>query len=246
MKAFHFVSLALGSLFVAGAPCHAASVSSSNVVIDGDGQSVVIINGQVVSGGQATHVASGPMKTEERSLTAFSSITLAAPVEMSFTAGARPRLVVSAPADVLPLLSTTVEGGRLVVKLTGSVVLHDPIRIEASGPVLESVDIAGAGDLRATGITGRLLRVEVSGSGNVIASGRAERVEARISGSGAVDVSTLQARDLAVEVSGSGDVKAYASQAAQVAVLGSGDVRVWGKPAQRSVNRLGSGQVSFD
>lgn len=234
-------------VLVAGQTCLAASYSSSSVVVDSGGDSVVIVNGQVVSGGHGTVTASGPVKSEERQLPAYSGITIEAPVRMSYTVGGRSMLKVTAPSDVLPLLSTTLEGGRLFVKLNGSVVVHQPILIEATGgPGLASVSLVGAGDFNASGLAGRTLSIDVSGSGNVTASGRSGRVEARISGSGAVDVSALQANAVSVEVSGSGDVKAYASQAAQVALLGSGDVRVYGNPAQRSVDRVGSGQVSFD
>lgn len=240
------LGVALSTLLAASPPCLAASYSSRNVMIEGSGESVVIIDGQVVSGGQATVTATGPVKSEDRQLPAYSGITIEAPVSMSYKVGNRSMLKVTAPADILPLLSTTLEDGRLVVRLDDSVVTDEPILIEATGPSLESVNIAGAGDFSASGLTGRMLRIDVSGSGNVTASGRKERVEARVSGSGAVDVFALKASSVAVEVSGSGDVKAYASQAAQVVVVGSGDVRIYGNPAQRSVARSGSGQVSFD
>ncbi|MDN0083484.1 DUF2807 domain-containing protein [Crenobacter sp. SG2305] len=251
MKALVFNATSVGSaavcaVLMAGQSCLAASYSSS-VVVDSSGDSVVIVNGQVVSGGHSTVTASGPARSEERKMPAYSGITIEAPVRMSYTVGERSTLKVTAPSDVLPLLSTTLEGGRLVVKLNGSVVMNQPILIEATGSSgLESVNLVGAGDFNASGLAGRTLSIEVSGSGNVTASGRSGRVEARISGSGEVDVSALQANAVSVEVSGSGNVKAYASQAAQVALLGSGDVRVYGKPAQRSVSRVGSGQVSFD
>jgi len=59
-------------------------------------------------------------------------------------------------------------------------------------------------------------------------------------------VRAIHAKALNVNVLGSGEVRGYASDAAIVNVTGSGEVQVGGKPAVRTVNRIGSGEVRFD
>jgi hypothetical protein len=67
----------------------------------------------------------------------------------------------------------------------------------------------------------------------------------KVSGSGDVDLSGLEASELDASVSGSGSVHAHALESARVDVSGSGSVRVEGDPARRDVDRSGSGQVFF-
>jgi hypothetical protein len=190
--------------------------------------------------------ASGPNKPQPRELPPYWGIKLEAPVEISYIVGVAPaRLVVSAPENILALLKTTVEGEQLVVRLDGCVSLVEPIKISASGPPLSSFRVSGSGFIHAAGLSGKSLRVKVSGSGSVVATGQLASARVDVSGSGDVDLSGLKAIELDVRVSGSGNVQAHASQAVRVDVSGSGRVRVAGSPSQRDVERSGSGEVLF-
>jgi hypothetical protein len=198
-------------------------MNGNNIVAAGN---VIIVNGRVVSGGGPVVRASGPNKAQARELASYAGIHLDAPAEVSFAAGSSARLVVSAPANILPLLKTTVEGEQLVIRLEGCVSLDEPIMISASGPSLSSLHVSGSGRIGASGLSGDSLRVKVSGSGDV-------------------DLSGLEASELDASVSGSGSVHAHALESARVDVSGSGSVRVEGDPARRDVDRSGSGQVFF-
>jgi len=153
--------------------------------------------------------------------------------------------VVCAPENILPLLTTKVEGDQLVIRLEGCVSLDEPIKINAGGPSLAVLRVSGSGLIDAVGLYGKSLRVKVSGSGRVFATGQVAAARVDVSGSGDVDLSGLKAVELDVNVSGSGSVHAHASEAARVDVSGSGTVRVAGHPPQREVDRSGSGQVLF-
>ena len=219
------------------------SINGNNIVAAGN---VIIVDGRVVSGGGPVVTASGPSKAQARELPSYAGIKLEAPAEISYAAGSSPaRLVVSAPENILPLLKTTVEGDQLVVRLEGCVSLDEPIKISAGGPPLSSLRVSGSGLIDATGLSGKALRVKVSGSGKVFASGYLGTVRVDVSGSGDVDLSGVKAAELDVSVSGSGSVHAHASESARVDVSGSGSVRVAGNPPQREVERSGSGQVFF-
>ena len=207
---------------------------------------LVVINGKVVSGGGDMIIASGPDKEQSRELPPFTRIRLEVSAELSYVVGDLPaRLVVFAPENILPLLSTKVEDGQLVVRLEGCLSLDRPIKLHAGGPSLDALRVTGSGFIDAVGLYGKSLRVKVSGSGKVLATGQLTTVRADVSGSGAVDLSGLKAVELEVNVSGSGSVDAHASEAAMVDVSGSGTVRVAGSPSERDVSKSGSGQVLF-
>lgn len=219
------------------------SVNGNNIVAAGN---VIVVNGKVVSGGGSVVAASGPKRAEARELPSYAGIRLEAPAELSYAAGSSPpQLVVSAPENILPLVKTTVEGDQLVIRLEGCVSLDEAIKISAGGPPPSSLRVSGSGLIDATGLSGKSLRVKVSGSGKVFASGQLGTVQVDVSGSGDVDLSELKAAELDVNVSGSGSVHAHASESARVDVSGSGSVRVAGNPVERDVDRSGSGQVFF-
>lgn len=216
--------------------------SSATVI---NGSNIVIVNGQVVSGQTGAAEGKGPSKTEPRALAAYSSVELKGPVTFAYAVAPTVSFRVEAPANLLPLIATTVSGARLTVSLREPVTLSQPIRIEARGPSLEALSITGSGDIQARGLSGRALRIQVAGSGNVAASGTVQQVEVRVAGSGAVDLTAVKAAEVDVTVSGSGDVAAYAAKRARIVLSGSGAVSVSGNPPQRSVDTSGSGRVRF-
>ena len=218
---------------------------TNNITIQGSGN-VVVVNGKVVSGSATMVTASGPNKAEERKVPPYSAIKLEAPADLAYTVNSLPpKLVVHAPVNVLPLLQTRIEAGQLLIYIEGSVSLTEVLRIEASGPPLSALQVSGSGGIDATGLTGKSLRVNVSGSGNVRSAGTVSAVRVDVSGSGGANVSNVTTEELDVSVAGSGNVQAHARTSARVAVSGSGSVQVAGNPARREVEKSGTGQVVF-
>lgn len=228
-----------------------AATASTTVISNGKGNTVmryvsggtVIINGKIVSGEGIT--ASGPAQSESRTVGAYLGLAIDAPADMQYTVSSVRSFQVVAPTNILPLVTTSVTNNVLTIGLNGSVVLMEPIKIVASGPSLESVKLSGSGDIRLIGLAGKALRLKISGSGNIDAAGNVEKVAVVITGSGGVDASSLVAQEVNIELSGSGSVEAHATKAAVVDLTGSGSVKIAGNPAQRNVDKSGSGRVVF-
>ncbi|HWA80521.1 MAG TPA: DUF2807 domain-containing protein [Acetobacteraceae bacterium] len=233
---------AAGSV-IAGAAC---SARADSVTITTNGSSsTIIINGHVVSGGSGTTVAKGPIETERRALPGYSGIQLDAPADLTFSPSDKTGVAVTAPADVLKLIRTEVEGGTLVIALNGSVVLSSPIEIAASGPNLTGIALTGAGTVKAAGLSGPDLNISLSGSGGVTADGHVTQVGIRVSGSGDVDVAAIPAASVSGVITGSGTIRAFASERIKATITGSGTFIVSGNPTQRETNVIGSGDILF-
>ena len=185
-------------------------------------------------------------KTETRQPGKFSGIDLRAPADVVVSIGASPSITVSGPADVVPLLLTSIHDNVLTIELKEHVTLIRALKVAITTPSLEAVNLAGSGSMNASGINGDSLNLNVSGSGSIVASGQVNAVNVAIHGSGDVDVRAVHAEALHASVRGSGDLHAYASNAAIVDVAGSGDVQISGKPATKIVHRSGSGDISFE
>lgn len=220
-----------------------AAQAGSTVYSSGSG--VAIVSGTGISSGGDLVAGKGPLKAEERQTAAYRGIVLEAPVLMAYAAGKAPAMRVTAQANILPLVTTEVKGGRLVVGLKKSIRVDHPIRIEAAGPSLETIALPGSGELQVTGQTGRKLDLDISGSGSVALAGQVDSLAIDISGSGDVAAAALAAREAKVDVSGSGTVAVHATAAVAIDLSGSGDITVTGKPRQRSVEKSGAGEVVF-
>lgn len=194
----------------------------------------------------AVTAGTGADKSEARQPGTFSGIDLRAPVDVTLSTGPNTSVTVSGPADVLPLVLTTVKVNVLTIKLKDSVMLAKPVKVAITSPSLLAVSLAGSGSLNASGMSGDLLNLDVSGSGSIVASGQVTTVNVSIKGSGAVDVRSIHAKALNASMKGSGDLRGYASQTAIIALTGSGDVRILGNPPVKVVNRTGSGDVHFE
>jgi hypothetical protein len=215
------------------------------VAVSSNSNNLIIVNDQIVSGGAKVIVGKGPGTTENRAISGFTSVNILAPVEMTYSVSPTRSLSVTAPANILPLITTTVKNGQLNIGLKGAVELTQPIAIVASGSTLGQVNLGGAGFLHVSGLNGPDFRVEETGSGEITAAGQVQKVDVSMSGSGDVNLSALHAKQVDVSVSGVGNVIAYASQRAHVDVSGVGSVQIHGHPTNQNVDQIGLGLVTF-
>ena len=191
-----------------------------------------------------TLVGSGRSATEDRAASGFSGVALSLPARVELVQGGSESVRITADDNVLPQIESVVEGGVLKLRFRerGTSLTNARIRVIVNARTVESLAIAGAGDIHATALATRRLSVSVSGSGDVKMAGRADALEASIAGSGEIDASRLDTQRAKVSVAGSGDAVIWARQTLKVSVAGSGDIRYYGDPVvERSI--VGSGSV---
>jgi hypothetical protein len=235
------MNVSVAQLTIAAACCVLANVATAQANPGG----VIHVDAPAGASSGAGIVA-GSDTTEARQAGKFSGISLNASVQVIVSIGATPSISVSGPAEVVPLVLTTVHDDVLDITLKERVIFTKPVKVVITTPSLQAVNLSGSGSLNASGISGDSLNLNVSGSGAVVAAGSVNTVNVAIKGSGNVDVHAVRAKGLNASVQGSGDLRGYASNSAIINVAGSGDVRIRGNPSARIVNRSGSGDVSFE
>ena len=191
-------------------------------------------------------VARGPIASEERPINAATSVVLDTSGDLTIREG-EPSLIIHAPAGALDRLTAEVTNGELVlgVKPGTPGILVGKISYELTLPSLERLEMNGSGDVSSE-ISAAELEVEISGSGDLdIDSIDASSVELDISGSGDVEFSGT-ADELDVAIDGSGDVRLEDLQSVRAAVdiSGSGEVEVAASGSLR-VSISGSGSVRY-
>lgn len=116
--------------------------------------------------------------------------------------------------------------------------LHEQPRLE--------LRLSGSGDLRVTGLRTTELDLQLSGSGDIHVQGTAEKLQVRLAGSGDVWLYELPAQQVNVQIAGSGDARVHAVQRLSAQVSGSGHVRYRGAVKDIAASVAGFGRVVRD
>ena len=205
---------------------------------------VIIINGVEMSDDAlAAARGSGVAKTQTRDLASFDGIELNSSAEAVVKVGTRQSVSVEADDNLIDRVKTEVSGGRLIVRTSGFFASANRTRITISVPKLAAVQLRGSGSLRADGLNGGGLKIDLSGSGSVEASGRVDRLDVTVNGSGSANLRGLAAREAAVSVNGSGSVDVDAKESLRAVSRGSGGITYSGKPRRVDRQALGSGSI---
>jgi hypothetical protein len=217
-----------------------------------------------VPAAQAATTGSGRSLSETRPVAEFTSIAVGGSIDVVVSQGEKTTLQVQADDNLLPLLETSVESGRLKIgwKRGESVQHRNAVRVTVVTPKLTALSAAGSGDLKLqafstpalklsvagsssaslAGLSTDDLGISIAGSGDVRGSGKAGKMKISIAGSGDVKLIELKADDVGVTIAGSGDAEVFARKTLNVSIAGSGDVVYAGDAVVKS-SVAGSGSV---
>ncbi|HEX2536143.1 MAG TPA: head GIN domain-containing protein [Chitinophagaceae bacterium] len=208
----------------------------------------------------------GPVVTDNRSITGFTGIDLRTSGNVYFEEGTEYKVEVRGQRNIIDVLETFVNDGRLVIKYRNNVRIKsgDNVTVTVTAPQLRNLKVSGSGNMEATdqleaedldlhisgsgnirllGLTATELEARVDGSGNIRAgAGTADDAEFTISGSGNIDLPNVQAKRVKTRTTGSGEMKLYATETLNASISGSGHVYYKGNPALQ-VSVTGSGRV---
>lgn len=208
---------------------------------------------------------SGDLVTETRTVSNFDRIALEGQGEVIVTQSGNESLTIETYENIIPHVKVEVEGGTLTLGIKEDVNLLFPRRLVFSVGVddLNSLAIAGSGDIESdmleteglevtVGGSGRVritnlatgdLNARISGSGEIDLAGEASAQEISIGGSGRYTAGDVCSASVEVSISGSGDATVCAIETLQSNISGSGTVNYYGHP---SVNSSSSGSGTLN
>ncbi len=206
--------------------------------------------GHNVSYGNNQTKGSGVLKEETRAVANFTRLTLRLPATVTLSQGATESLSIMTDDNLLPLMSTRVENGDLLIEgdKNRGFSSKKEIKIRLVVKSLNGLKIEGSGDVFGDQLKSDKLDIAITGSGDVkFKAIRADQFKIGIVGSGDVAIDTVESKSLESSITGSGDVKLGGVQAGQVkiSVNGSGDVSAAGNADSVDVEISGSGDVSL-
>jgi hypothetical protein len=191
-----------------------------------------------------TTKGSGVAASETRTVPRFAAVDLAGTSELTVQVGRPQQVVVRADDNLIDQVLTEVHAGVLVVSDRGSFTSVSPMSVVVTVPALRSATLSGTGQLVVTGVAADTFTARLPGTGSLVASGRADRVDASVSGDGALDLSSLLATDATVTVQGTGSVEVHVSGSLEATVSGTGSVLYTGHPDSVTRTVTGVGSVS--
>lgn len=182
----------------------------------------------------------GPQTTRDIAWNGADTLAVDLGAKVQYTQAKGPaKLTVSGPQAAVN--DVEVDGGHIRYHEDHD---HDTsLTITISAPAVTSFEMAGSGDLSIKDYSQDRLVVDLTGDGNVTATGEAKAIRLSIDGSADADLGKVKARSAKVEISGSGDATVAPTDLADIAISGSGNVTLLTHPASLQSELSGSGQV---
>lgn len=194
-------------------------------------------------GGQA---GSGQVVTETRALSDFEAVNFSSFGDLTIQPGERQNLVIEAEDDIVRHIRTEVRNGTLHIDFDqpgGRASLYPtrPIRLTLTVVHLGSVELSGAGNIVVNDVAADRLRAQLSGAGNLSASGMTDHLDVTVSGVGSFDGADLESESVEVNLSGVGGATVWATARLNATVSGVGSVTYFGQPVvTKTVSGLGT------
>lgn len=192
----------------------------------------------------------GPTVTETYNESNFSKIDLSLDAEVNYTKGSDYSIEVSAQQNVQDRMKIDRIGDVLCVSFKPGTSLwnHDKITITITSPEFTGADVSGSGCVNVYGdFVSTNVNTDISGSGKIeIESLDATSLNVDISGSGQITIDNGFADKINTDISGSGKIYLdnVESRDVETSTAGSGRTQVWASD-NLDVDIAGSGDVYY-
>ncbi len=222
--------------------------TSSHAIAVGPGSQAVAggisINGQNVTTNNAIQDA-GIKKTEQRLLASYRSVEIDNfPGNVTLRFSKENSAVVTADQAVVPAIQTTVKNGTLFVGIQKSISTRTALQLFLNADEISSLRVKGATDVVMENVAVDRLRLEIDGSGEILAQGKVRELEVILSGSGDLKTGSLVTEQCTVKIDGAGDVAVHVTGVLKAEINGAGDIVYSGNPSRVLKNINGSGDIA--
>lgn len=190
-------------------------------------------------GGPAVY-GGGPATTRELAWTPGDDLRITIPADVRYTQGPVAKMVISGPQGAVNHVIVDDEALRFDRRVRSA----DRLTVEITAPGIEEFTLAGSQQLSIAGFDRPRLEIQVLGSGDVVAEGRARELQIHIAGSGDVNLARVEVEDAEVNIAGSGDATLSPSGSAEVHIAGAGDVTFTRRPQNLETHIVGSGRIT--
>jgi hypothetical protein len=183
------------------------------------------------------------VQSQARPVPAFDSIEFSGVGTVTVEQSGTDSVQVTADDNIIPLLTTTVDGTTLRLGARPDAAIGHPTTIEyhVTARQPRSLVLSGAGSINATQVNAPMLSLTNSGAGRLVLAGQTTTENIDLSGLGEIDASALTAQDADVNVGGAGTATVNAARTLNATVTGVGGIEYVGNPTvTQHVTGIGS------
>ncbi len=185
---------------------------------------------------------SGTSKTESREVETFDQISFQGAGTVNVTVGKENSVTVTADDNLLELIETTVDDGKLTIRPTETISPKTNLVIEITTSKLSSVEIAGAATMDIKDAAGDSLDIEIAGASTITATGEVKALKLDVAGACKINLKSLKSETAKVVLAGASSGKVFASKSIDANAVGASSLTVYGSPdlVTKSVSGVGS------
>jgi hypothetical protein len=188
----------------------------------------------------ATTVASSQPASRDIAWSGGDTLDIDVPGDVQYSQAAGPaKITVTGPADIVS--HVVVSGSHLQLDDDGD--FSGTVKVVMTAPNVRHFSISGSDTLAIVNYDQDVLDLDVSGSGNVTAKGKAHSAKVDISGDSEVDFGGLAVENADASISGSGRAALAPTVSANLHISGSGEIDLITHPPQVSSDVSGSGRI---
>ena len=184
----------------------------------------------------------GTMKTENRPVSDFSALHVSGAYQIKWSSG-KPALTISTDQNLLPLITTSVNGKTLEIDWKETLRPTRGITINVSSASLTDMQLNGAVSLTASNLSGGDLKLESNGASSISVDGSVTNLDANLSGASKLDAKSLRTQTATVSLNGACYADVTVTETLNASIAGAGALTYGGNPKSVERNVSGVGRI---
>jgi len=196
----------------------------------------------VVAGCSRGIKGDGVVVTTNRPIADFSTLQADGAYQIKWSSG-KPAISISTDQNLLPLITTSVNGDTLHIDHVENLRPTKDITINVSSASLKEVRLNGAVSLTASNVSSPDLKLESNGASSINVQGSVTNLEATFSGTGSLGAKALQTQTAKVSLSGACLADVTVTESLDASISGAGEVTYGGNPKTVTKNVSGVGKI---
>lgn len=188
----------------------------------------------------------GIVEEEVRNVPAFNQLDISGTFNVFLSQGETESVTIEADSNIIPVIQTEVNDGRLSVKIENGVKISKSKKSSVYITIndINKLDFRGVGNLKClTDLNLSIVDISNSGVGNMELTGSAQVCSIHNSGVGNLKASDFVVQKLTVSNVGVGNVEIHAVEELSMSNSGVGNVSYWGTASIKEINSSGVGKI---
>ncbi|MFM9904493.1 MAG: head GIN domain-containing protein [Pyrinomonadaceae bacterium] len=187
---------------------------------------------------------SGNVITEKREVSGFKGVNVGGVYQVEIVAQKEFRVEIEGDDNLLPLITTEVEGGILKIEAAHKISPKSRILIRISAPDIDNLEVSGAANVVLNNIKNSALNIGSSGASKVSVAGETVKLTIDVSGATKIDAEDLKAQNASVDASGASSVSVDVADRLDIDASGASRISYAGTPTSVQKKISGASSVS--